>query len=431
MPTLVRALVVLLIGAGWGFADNWPGWRGPDGQGHSAEKNLPTTWSKTAQVRWRVPLPDRGNSTPIIWGDRVFITQAVEKGDGRALSASDKPPAPHSRSLLCLDRADGKLLWRRETIYTDKESTHATNPYCSASPVTDGERVIASYGSAGMVCYDFQGRELWRKDLGKLEHIWGNASSPFVYDSLAILWCGPGARQFLLAVDKATGRTVWEHNEPGGKFGQESRDWLGSWSTPIVVRVDGHDELILGVPEKLKGFDPRTGKELWFCAGLGKLVYTSAVCSADGIVVAMSGFHGPAMGVRAGGTGDVTSSHRLWRHSTKIPQRIGSAVIVGAHGYILNDDGTMHCFDIKTGNDIWVKERLSGGSSWGSMVAADGRLYVTNRTGETFVLTEGPNFELVAKNALGESVDASVAVSNGELFIRSHESLWCIGAAAR
>jgi outer membrane protein assembly factor BamB len=429
---MARYICAVLVAAACnaiGFADNWPAWRGPDGQGHSAEKNLPTQWNRTAPIRWRVALPDRGNSTPIIWGDRVFITQAVEKAGAAPLSSADRPPAPHSRSLLCFNRDDGKLLWRRETIYTDSELTHATNPYCSASPVTDGERVIVSYGSAGMICYDFAGKELWRKELGKLEHIWGNASSPIIHGNLAILWCGPGKRQFLLAVDKGTGQTIWEHDEPGGRVGTD-KDWVGSWSTPIIARVGTRAELILGVPEKLKGFDPKTGRELWSCAGLGKLVYTSAVCSADGIVLAMSGFHGPAMAVRAGGTGDVTASHRLWHHSAKIPQRVGSAVIVGEHGYILNDNGTLQCLDLKTGQDVWVKERLSG-SNWGSMVAADGRLYVTSKAGDTFVVAAGPRFDLVAKNSLGEPVDASVAIAQGNLFIRTHRSLWCIGEGTR
>src|SRR5262249_6526958 len=158
------------------------------------------------------------------------------------------------RLVMCFARADGKLLWQKETIYTEKESTHNTNPYCSASPVTDGQRVIASLGSAGMVCYDFAGQELWRKDLGKQEHIWGNASSPVLCGDLAILWVGPGERQFLIAVEKATGKTVWEHHEPGGKSGgRGGEEWIGSWSTPIVIRVGDHDELILTVPEKVKG----------------------------------------------------------------------------------------------------------------------------------------------------------------------------------
>jgi len=179
-------------------ADNWPAWRGPGGQGQCAEENLPLKWGPDENVRWKIDLPDDGNSTPIIWGDRIFLTQAIGREAGS------------KRLVMCFARADGRLVWQQETIYADKEPTHATNPYCSASPVTDGERVIASLGSAGLVCYDFAGKELWRKDLGKLEHIWGNASSPILYGDLAILAVGPGKKQSLLAVNKRTGEKVWE-----------------------------------------------------------------------------------------------------------------------------------------------------------------------------------------------------------------------------
>jgi outer membrane protein assembly factor BamB len=351
----MRSLLLVLWLAAGARADNWPAWRGPDGQGHAPETDLPTRWDARTNVRWKARLPDRGNSTPIVWGDRVFLTQAV----GAA--------APSRRMVLCFDRRDGKLLWQRETVYNRPESTHATNPYCSASPVTDGERVIASLGSAGMVCYDFAGTERWRKDLGRLEHIWGNASSPILYGDLAILWCGPGERQFLLAVDKRTGETVWEHPEPGGSSGKQG-DWIGSWSTPLVARVGSHDELILSVPEKLKGFDPKTGQELWSCAGLGKLIYTSPVCSADGIAVALSGYSGPALAVQAGGRGDVTA-RRLWHHTQKNPQRIGSPVIVGAYLYLLNENGSAQCLELTTGKEVWRKDHLSS-TAWSSMLAA-------------------------------------------------------------
>jgi outer membrane protein assembly factor BamB len=413
-------------------AADWPAWRGPGGQGHSAETDLPLTWSPTENVRWKAPLPDEGNSTPIVSGQRVFLTQATKLPAVRLLLGgvgSASLGSPSSRELWCLARATGKVLWRRQVVYTEQEPTHATNPYCSASPVSDGERVVVSHGSAGMFCYDFSGKELWRKDLGKLHHIWGNASSPILHRDLAILWCGPGDRQFLLAVDKRTGKEVWRHDEPGGKSGA-ARPWVGSWSTPLVVHTAGRDELLLGVPGKFKAFDPATGKELWSCDGLvnkngDELVYASPVY-AGGIAVAMGGFHGGALAVRTGGKGDVTRTHRLW-YDPASPQRIGSPVLVGEHLYIVNDSGLAQCLDLKTGLEVWQKPRLTG-STWGSMVAAGGRLYVTSRDGETVVLAAGPKFKLLAKNHLREPVYASVTVSGGELFIRSYKHLWCIGA---
>lgn len=396
-----------------GLAANWPAWRGPDGQGHSSEKDLPLTWDRTENVRWHIPLPDEGNSTPIVWGDRVFLTQATERGSRRA--------------LMCLSRTDGKQLWQKEVAYPEKETTHATNPYCSASPATDGERVVVSHGSAGMFCYDFSGKELWHYDTGKQEHIWGNASSPVIHGDLAYLWIGPGERQTLLAVDKKSGTKVWTYDEPGGKtgIGKGGNEWLGSWSTPLVTRVGDHEELILSVPGKVKGFDPKTGKELWSCAGLGPLAYTSPLY-ADGVVVAMSGYHGPALAVKLGGTGDITSD-RLWHHTKAVPQRIGSGVIVGEHVYILNENGIGYCLELKTGKELWQLDQRISGPSWGSMVAAGGRLYVTNQAGDTVVLAASPTFELLATNRLGERVNASIAVADGELFIRTYKQLWCIG----
>jgi outer membrane protein assembly factor BamB len=411
MPRLLAALPLLVALTVPARAGHWPAWRGPEGDGHTPEKALPTQWSPTENVRWKIPLPEGGNSTPAIWGDRVFLTQATDKGTRRL--------------VMCFNRADGKLLWQKETRYPETEPTHDTNPYCSASPVTDGERLVASLGSAGLVCHDFAGKELWRKDLGKMAHIWGNASSPILYHDLAILSFGPGKRQFLIAVNKRTGATVWQHDEPGGNFGDDSASWRGSWCTPLVIKVADHDELIVSVPEKVRAFDPQTGKELWSCGGVGKLIYTSPVYG-NGIVVVMSGYGGPALAVRAGGFGDVTQTHRLWHQTAGIPQRIGSPVIVGDYVYIVNEPGTAWCFALTSGKEVW-RERVSG-KSWGSLVAtADGRLYVTDHDGATAIFEAGPKYKLVAKNSIGEHVLSSVAVSDGELFLRTYKHLWCIG----
>jgi outer membrane protein assembly factor BamB len=408
------ALCLSLFLTGVSLADNWPGWRGPRGDGHCTEANVPLTWSKTDNVRWKTKLPFKGNSTPVVWGDRIFLTQALDaKG--------------HQRAVMCFDRKNGDLLWKRETEYKDVEPTHKDNPYCSATPVTDGKLVIASLGSGGLVCYDFDGTEKWRYDLGKLYHIWGNASSPILYGDLCILWCGPGQRQFLLAVDKNTGQKVWQHDEPGGDPGDEKKSatWTGTWTTPLIVRVGDHDELVLGVPDKVKAFDPRTGTELWSCVGLGKLVYTTPVAMADGIVVVLSGYGGPALAVKAGGKGDVTKTHRLWLQGKGNPQRIGSPVIVGEHCYLLNEQDVAVCFDVKTGKEVW-RERLPG-TSWSSMVVVGERIYVTNQGGDCYVIAASPKFQQLAVNKLGERVLSSPAMADGEIFIRSYQHLWCIG----
>jgi outer membrane protein assembly factor BamB len=408
-------------------AENWPAWRGPTGQGISSEENLPLQWSATENVRWKVSLPDAGNSTPVIWNEHVFVTQASEKTVWPPQGSNGGPAVARRRSLLCFRRSDGKLLWQRDILYAEKEPTHPTNPFCSASPVTDGARIVVSFGSAGIYGYDFEGKELWNKDVGKLEHLWGNASSPVLYGDLAILWCGPGQRQFLIGVDKHTGAEIWRHEEPGGSSGLgANKEWVGSWSTPILARVGDRDQLILSVPEKVKGFDPRTGTELWSCRGLSKLVYTSPLY-ADGVVVAMSGFHGPALAVKLGVQGDITKD-RLWHHTTNQPQRIGSGVILGPHVYLVEESGAPHCFELKTGKEIWDAQvtKRPAGSCWSSLIAAGDRLCAVDTNGTTLVLAARPEYKLLATNRLQERTYASLAVSDGELFLRTDKHLWCI-----
>ncbi len=385
-------------------AGDWPAWRGPTGQGHCAEKDLPLKWSTKENVAWKVPLPAAGNSTPVIWGEKIFLTQANRGGT--------------TRGLMCLARGDGKLLWKQEISYTEQEKVWTPDYFCSASPATDGKLVVVSHGSAGMYCYDFAGKELWKRtDLGQWQHQFGNASSPVLYGETVILWCGPNegkGRNYLLAVEKATGKTVWEYDAPGG-----------SWSTPLIVPVEGQDQLLLPVPKKFKGLDPKTGKELWSCDGLTDLVYTSALYG-DGVAVAMSGYNGAALAVRLGGKGDITKD-RLWHHPRNT-QRVGSGVIIEDHAYILEENGVPHCYELTTGKEVWqVTKRPGGSGSWSSMVHADGRLYVLTHNGDTHVFAASAKYELLATNKLSEHTNASIAVSDGQLFIRTDKHLWCIG----
>jgi outer membrane protein assembly factor BamB len=392
-------------------AENWPQWRGPTGQGVSAEKNVPVKWDATSGVRWRVALPERGNSTPIVWDDRVFLTQAA--GGGK------------SRGVWCLNRRDGSILWKSAVSVTENEPTHDGNPPCSSSPVTDGERVIAWMGSAGVVCYDFSGREVWRRELGPQRHIWGWASSPVLHGDVCLLNFGPGERQFFAALGKKSGAVHWqvEIAQP-----EKPGQWQGSWSTPLMVATSGTPLAILSIPNRLVAFDPATGKEIWSAGGLNPLVYTSPL-HADGVILANGGYNGAVLAVRTGGSGDVTDSHRLW-HQPKSPQRIGSGVIHDGHVYIVDDPGTAECIKLQTGEVVW-KERLpakGSATNWSSAVLADGNIYSLSQGGDVCVFKAATKFEIVAVNSLEEPANASVAISNGDVFVRTHRSLWCIGA---
>lgn len=414
MKQLIRLLPVLLACSAVVRADDWPAWRGATGQGYSNEKNLPLKWSVKDNVKWKVPLADPGNSTPVIWGDKIFLTQATKGG--------------HTRSLLCFAKADGSLIWRKDITYEPEEKNWNPTWYANASPALEADRVYVCFASAGLYCYDFSGKELWKRtDLGKWEHDFGSGASPIIYNDLVIQWCGPNkgkGRNFLLAANKKTGETVWEHDEK-----------YGSWSTPLVVKVNDQDQLLLGMsadvkgaPDPktghLKGFDPKTGKELWSCQGMNSYVYTSALYS-NGIAVGMSGYSGSALAVKLGGTGDITKD-RLWQHPKNI-QRVGSGIIVGDHVYILEENGLPHCYELQTGKEVWQVDKRPGGSSWSSMVHAEGRLYVVCQNGDTHVFAASPKYELLATNRLGgEGSNSSVAISNGELFIRTFKNLYCI-----
>jgi outer membrane protein assembly factor BamB len=406
------------------LAANWPAWRGPLGTGITEEKNLPTKWSTTENVKWRVPLPEPGNSTPIVWGDRVFLTQAVGE----------------RRTLMCLNRADGKLLWQSGVTTREKEPTHNTNPYCSGSPVTDGERVIVSFASDGLFCYDFAGKELWKRtDLGRQIHIWGAGVSPMIHGNLCFLNFGPGETTYLLAVDKKTGKTVWKKDEETGYGKPPTSDvkggkganatYIGSWTTPVIMKVEGKDQLLMSWPRRLAAYDPATGRELWTCSGLNPLVYTSPIY-AEGIVVSMGGFGGSAIAVRAGGSGDVTAARRLWQHP-RSPQRIGSGVVHNGHVYIHNDPSTAMCLNLQTGESVWT-ERLQGkaptGVNWSSVLLSEDKCYTITQGGDCFVFRASPKFELISMNPLGERSNSSIVPSNGELLIRTHKTLWCIAA---
>ncbi len=420
------------------LAGEWPGWRGPDGNGSCREKNLPLHWSTNENVRWHVPLPERGNSTPIVWGQRVFITQAIEK--------------ENRRTVMCFDRREGKLLWQAGPTWAEKELTYPENPPCTPSPVTDGKRVIVWFGSAGVYCYDFNGRELWHRDLGRQSHMWGYAASPVLYRDLCFLNFGPGERCFVIALDKRTGRTVWQQDPPAlgadakwEDYGGEAKymeqpgalklsEVAGSWATPLVVRAGRDDELVVAFALRLMAFAPKTGAALWSCDGPNIGAYSSPFFGEGIVGLNANGLKNSLLAVRPGGRGNVSASHRLWlQHPDDSKGCIGAGVVFQGHIYQVNWMGFAECRNLKTGELVW-EERLTGtgarNSSWASPVLAGGRLYAANRNADVFVLRAAPKFECLATNSIGgEPMNASLAASAGDIFIRTDKQLWCIGPA--
>ena len=420
------------------IAENWGQWRGPNGTGITSSQNTVKKWDRETNVAWRYELDEPGNSSPVVWGNRVFLTQPYREKKLRA--------------LICLDRATGKPVWQQTVAYDQDESTHGTNFYCSASPVTDGQRVIAWFGSGGLVCYDFDGNQLWFRDLGEQKHMWGYGSSPILHKNLCILNFGPGERETLLAVDKRSGKTIWsvdaiddeqelaissrenDGNASPRKADETRADELrGSWGTPILVPDSGLVSLIVNHPRRLVAYDPGTGQTVWTCGGSGPLAYSSPMY-ADETVVALGGYFGGSFAVRTGGNGLVTESSRIW-HKPRDGSWLGTGIILDKHLYIGDMQAIVHCIDVTSGEVIW-KERLktsSGrGGTWSSITMTDdGIAYLLSKSGDTFVFSPSPDgYQEIARNSLDESSNSTVVIADGDLFIRTHEALWCIRAAS-
>ena len=404
-------LLLLALSIATSRASDWPCFRGPDRNGISPETKLPLTWSADQNIKWKVPLPAAGNSSPIVSGDRVFLTCAE---DGQGLK----------RSLYCFSRTDGKQLWVETVDYPSKEPTHGRNPYCGSTPAADGKHVIVWHGSAGVHCYDYDGRETWSRDLGTFRHIWGYASSPVIYGDSVLLNCGPGANSFVIALSLADGHTLWKTDEPNGADDRNAKgDWVGSWATPVVAKVDGQDQVIIPQSRHVNAYDPKTGMVLWTCGGTGNLAYAD-VMLGDGVAIAASGYTGPAIGFKLGRSGDVTAANQLWRVERN-PQRIGSGVVLGKYLYMVNEPGFC-CIELLTGREVW-KERPQGQTFWASLVSAGDRLYVTSQKGVTYVFAADPTqFRLLATNNIGEGSNSTIAVSDGQIFMRTFKSLYCI-----
>jgi outer membrane protein assembly factor BamB len=351
-------------------------------------------------------------------GDRVYVTSA-EDADGKG------------RSLYCFDAASGAKKWVRTVTASRKFATHDTNPYCGTTPVATADRVVVWHASAGLHCYDRDGKQLWAKDLGEFEHMWGYGTSPILHGGRVILHSGPGKRVFVGAYELETGKTIWETDEPlvGDADRNAAGKYHGSWTTPVVVRVKGEEQLVVAMPTRVVAYRPADGKTLWWCEGTshsrGDLAYSSPLIAGD-VLFVTGGFNGAAFAVRLGGSGDVTETHRLWRKENN-PQSIGSGVVVGDYVYRPNaGPGTIECLEPATGKVRWTQR--AGVAYWASLVQVGDLLYGIDQDAATVVFRANPDkFEQVAVNKLTGNCNATPAVSGGRLFIRTEKSLVCIG----
>jgi outer membrane protein assembly factor BamB len=396
------------------LADNWPQFRGPRSQGLSLETGLPVKWSASSNVRWKTPLPGPGHSSPIVWGERIFLTAFRPEGSMRRLFGS----AQGKLLVLCLEKGSGRVLWEREVAAERIEPVHSTNSPASPTPATDGRYLYVYFGSRGLVCFDFDGKKIWENLLGPFPNEWGSASSPVLYGNMVLLNCDTDAEDFLLAVDKNTGKTLW----------RTSRSEVNrSWPTPFIWHAEGRDEVVVSGSGRVKGYDPRDGRELWSVSGLTTWVTPTPVSAHGLLYVAANGPGGNIiMAIRPGGRGDATRTHVAWRYDRSAPYS-SSPVVVGDYLYAVKNGGVMTCLNAKTGALVWQERLPARGEYYASLLAADGKVYALSEGGEVTVVAAKPAFEVLSTNQMGERCMASPAISGGQIFIRTDQHLFCIG----
>jgi outer membrane protein assembly factor BamB len=393
----------------------WPRWRGPSGQGLVRSGKYPDTWSDTTNVKWKVPVPGRGNSSPIVWRDRIFFITAYDGGA--------------KLSLLCYRRTDGKLLWELPAPHAGVERVHAKNGHASGTPVTDGERVYASFGPHGIIAANVDGKLLWHAPIGRVDNYHGTAGSPVLYKDTVIIYHDgghvfggpmPSADQlpsFVAAFDRATGKVRW----------RTPRTATVGWGTSVVIRAGNRDELVVCGQRRAVAYDPANGKELWSVNGLTFEVIPTPVVGHD-LVFCSSGRAGPTIAIRPGGSGDVTATHVAWSTPKGSPF-VPSGIIVGDVLYLVNDiQSIVTAYEAKSGT-LLFQGRLGEAKREGfsaSPVSVDGKVFFTNDDGETFVLEAGREFKLLHTNRLGEPTYASPALVDGTWYFRTATSLLAI-----
>ena len=409
---------------------NWPEWRGPLSTGVAPHAHPPVEWSETKNIRWKIPIPGRGHSTPIVWEDRIFITTALPYGDAldprysEAHGTHDNLPVTHPQEfvVLAVGRSDGTILWQR-TVHRElpHDAGHVTGTLASHSPVTDGEHLFAYFGSYGLYCLDMDGELLWKTDLGEMQtkHAHGEGSSPALYrDTLIINWDHEGD-SFVAAFNKRTGEQRWK----------TPRDEVTSWATPIVVEHKGRPQVIISGTGRVRGYDFSTGTAIWECGGLSANIVASPV-AWDGMVFAGSSYEIRAfLAIRLdGAVGDITGTDRVaWTRSQATPY-VPSPLLYGDTLYFLRHyQGILSRVNARTGKDQGGPFRLGGiRNVYASPVGAAGRVYITDREGTTLVIKHDETPTVLAQNRLDDSFSASAALVDNDLFLRGQDHLYCI-----
>jgi outer membrane protein assembly factor BamB len=415
---LVLSCLSIAFGSGKSLLANWPQWRGPSLNGVGSAVNLPVRWTTTENITWKLPLPDFSGSTPIVWGDRIFLNVA-EAGD---------------LFLWSVDRARGAPIWKRRLSGGNMQVRKQN--MSSPSPVTDGRNVWVMTGTGILKAFDFAGNEIWtrdiQKDYGQFGLNWGYGSSPLLFEDSLYIQVLHGMRtdepSYMLRISKANGRTIWRMERPT-KARRESPD---SYTTPTLLRLANSTEIVFTGGDVVTGHDPNTGNELWRADGLNPdndgsyRIVASPVVFGD-LIYAPSRER-PLLAVRGGGRGDVTRTHVLWSfgNGPDVPTPVSD----GKYLYVVNDRGIMFCLDAKTGSEVYGRQRLRPGTYSGSPVLADGKIYITNEDGVTSVVRAGSTFEVLAENDFDDYALSSPAISEGQIFIRTTKFLYCIGKRA-
>jgi outer membrane protein assembly factor BamB len=395
---------------------HWPQWRGPFFNG-MARGDAPSVWSDTTNIKWKTEIPGRGFSTPAIWGDRIFVTTAIPTGSGAGTVVEQR------FEVLSLDRKTGKIIWQKtaRTAMPHEGYHRAYGSFASNSPVTDGKYVYASFGSRGIYAYDFNGKLIWEKDLGvqmKMRLAFGEGTAPLLFgDRLFVVFDHEG-ESFMVALDKRNGKELW----------RVSRNERSSWSTPLAVEHNGRTEIVVSATNRVRSYDPETGKVLWESGGLGANVIPVPV-HQNGVVYVMSGYRDPKlMAIKLGRQGDLTGSDAIvWSHTRGLAYT-ASPVLHEGKLYVVTDNGMLSAFNATTGETYYAQTRLPKGYNLkASPIGANGKLYLATEDGDVVVVKMGEKFEILSTNTLTDQVFiATPVIAAGELYLRSKTTLFCI-----